>query len=50
MTSFVKGLIDNEVAEDSETQQKNKKVLLPYADQILDSIGKLLQKSIDEKY
>ena len=50
MTSFVKGLIDDEVAEDSETQQKNKKVLLPYTEQILDSIGMLLQKSIDEKY
>lgn len=32
MTSFVKGLIDDEVAEDSEVQQKNKKVLIPYAE------------------
>lgn len=42
MTSFVRGLIDEECAEDSETQQKNKKVLLPYADVILDSIANLL--------
>lgn len=50
MTSFVKGLIDDEAAEDSEVQQKNKSVLLPYTDQILESIGVLLQKSIDTKY
>ena len=50
MTSFVRGLIDEDSAEDSETQQKNKKVLLPYADAILDSIANLLTKSIDENY
>lgn len=32
MTSFVKGLIDDEAAEDSEVQTKNKNVLLPYTD------------------
>lgn len=42
MTSFVKGLLDDEVAEDSETQIKNKNILLPYAEPILDSIGILL--------
>jgi hypothetical protein len=35
MTSFVKGLIDEETAEDSEVNQNNKKILIPYSDQIV---------------
>ena len=32
MTSFIKGLIDDEAAEDSEVQQNNKKIIIPYTD------------------
>jgi hypothetical protein len=32
MTSFIKGLIDEETAEDSEVNQKNKTILIPYSD------------------
>ena len=35
MTSFVKGLIDEETAEDSEINQNNKALLMPYSDQIV---------------
>lgn len=41
MTSFIKGLIDEEEAEDSEVSKRNQKVLLPYADQIVHSISVL---------
>jgi len=50
MTSFIKGLIEYEAAEDSEVQTKNKEVILPYTDQIIQSITVLFQRSIDEKY
>lgn len=50
LTSFIKGLIDEESAEDSEQNVKNKKVLLPYVDQIVECIGLLFSKSIDLKY
>ena len=32
LTAFIKGLIDEESAEDSEQNEKNKKVLLPYVE------------------
>jgi hypothetical protein len=47
MTSFVKGLIDEETAEDSEVNQNNKKILIPYSDQIVQSISVLFSKSIE---
>jgi len=50
MTSFIKGLIEYEAAEDSEVQTKNKEVILPYTDQVIQSITVLFQRSIDEKY
>jgi hypothetical protein len=50
MTSFIKGLIEDDAAEESEVQQRNKKVLVPYTDQIVQSISALFQRSIEEKY
>jgi hypothetical protein len=41
MTSFIRGLIDEESAEDSEINQANKAVLLPYAEDIVQSISTL---------
>jgi hypothetical protein len=35
MTSFIKGLIDEDSAEDSEVNKTNKKILLPYAESIV---------------
>jgi hypothetical protein len=32
MTSMIRGLIDEETAEDSEVNVANKKLLVPYAD------------------
>lgn len=50
MTSLIRGLIDEESAEDSEINVANKKILVPYAEQIVKSISALFQKSIDSKY
>ena len=50
MTSMVRGLIDEESAEDSEVNLKNKKILVPYSDDLVNSISMLFQKSIDQKY
>jgi len=50
MTSFVKGLIDEESAEDSEVNKANKNILLPYAPQIVQSIGTLFGISIEKNY
>lgn len=47
MTAFIKGLED---AEDEEQAQKNKEVLLPYADELVNTIGTLLGKSVSENY
>lgn len=41
LTAFIKGLIDEESAEDSEQNTKNKNVLLPYADDIVKTISNL---------
>jgi hypothetical protein len=46
MTSFIKGLIDEESAEDSEVNKANKKILLPYSETIVESISVLFTKSI----
>jgi hypothetical protein len=32
MTSMIRGLIDEETAEDSEINIKNKKILVPYSE------------------
>jgi hypothetical protein len=50
MTSLIRGLIDEESAEDSEVNTTNKKLLLPYADAVVNSISNLFQVSIDQKY
>ena len=50
MTSLIRGLIDEESAEDSEINTSNKKILVPYAEGIVKSISALFQKSIDSKY
>jgi hypothetical protein len=50
MTSFIRGLIDEETPEDSEVNNSNKGVLIPYADDIVTSISHLFQKAIDQKY
>lgn len=50
MTSLIRGLIDEESAEDSEVNVECKKLLIPYADEIVKSISTLFQVSIDQKY
>jgi len=35
MTSMIRGLIDEETAEDSEINVSNKKLLVPYADTVV---------------
>lgn len=35
MTSMIRGLIDEETAEDSEVNVANKKLLVPYADDVV---------------
>lgn len=50
LTAFISGLIDQESAEDSEQNEKNKKVLLPYVDQLVECIGMLFSKSIEQNY
>jgi hypothetical protein len=50
MTSLIRGLIDEESAEDSEVNTANKKILVPYAEEIVNSISTLFQLSIDTKY
>ena len=50
MTSLIRGLIDEETAEDSEVNTANKKILVPYAESIVKSISALFQKSIESKY
>ena len=41
MTSLIRGLIDEESADDSEVNTANKKILIPYADSIVNSISNL---------
>jgi hypothetical protein len=50
MTSMIRGLIDEESAEDSEINIANKKLLVPYAEGIVESISNLFAKSITENY
>ena len=50
MTSLIRGLIDEETADDSEVNTECKKLLIPYADEIVKSISNLFQISIDQKY
>ena len=50
MTSLIRGLIDEESAEDSEVNVTNKKLLVPYADALVHSISSLFQKSIETNY
>lgn len=50
MTSMVRGLIDEETAEDSEINVANKKLLLPYADLMVVRLQTLFGKAIETKY
>lgn len=50
MTSFIRGLIDEETADDSDVNVECKKLLIPYAEEIVKSISNLFQISIDQKY
>ena len=50
MTSMIRGLIDEETAEDSEINVANKKLLVPYGDQVVAAIQVLFEKSIASKY
>lgn len=50
LTSFVRGLIDEESAEDSETNLANRKLIEPFSAQLATGISDYLQKSIDAKY
>ena len=48
MTSFIRGFLED--FEEEEGDSGNKKLLLPYADQIVESIAALFEKSVKEKY
>ena len=48
MTSFIRGFLED--FEEEEEGTGNKKLLLPYADQIVESIAALFEKSVKEKY
>ena len=50
MTSLIRGLIDDESPEDSELNIQNKKLVVPYANDLTLSISHLLQRAIDSKY
>jgi hypothetical protein len=50
MTSLIRGLIDEDEAEDSETNLANKNLLIPYSNDIVNSISGLFQKALDQKY
>lgn len=50
MTSLIRGFIDEESAEDSETNVRNKNLLIPFAPEIVNSISGLFQKALDQKY
>ena len=50
LTSFVRGLIDEESAEDSEANLANRKLLEPYANDLVTGVASYLQKSIDSGY
>jgi len=41
MTSMIRGLIDEKTPEDSEINVNNKKLLVPYADSLVNSISLL---------
>ena len=47
---MIRGLIDEETADDSEVNVANKKLLVPYAEDIVNSISSLLTLSIDNNY
>ena len=47
---MIRGLIDEETAEDSEVNKNNKGLIVPYADDLVNSISSLFQKSIERKY
>ena len=46
MTSMIRGLVDEESAEDSEVNVSNKKLLVPYSDDLVSAISNLFGKSI----
>lgn len=50
MTSMIRGLIDEETAEDSEVNVANKKLLVPYADTMVVRLQALFGKAIEAKY
>jgi hypothetical protein len=50
LTSMIRGLIDEESAEDSEINVANKKLLLPYADRVVRSLQALFSLAISQKY
>lgn len=50
MTSMIRGLIDEETAEDSEINVANKKLLEPYSDKIVQALQGLFQRALEAKY
>lgn len=50
MTSMIRGLIDEETAEDSDINVANKKLLVPYADRVVPSLNKLFSSGISTGY
>lgn len=41
MTSMIKGMLNEDEADDSEANSKSKEILVPYADNIVNSISTL---------
>lgn len=50
MTSMIRGLIDEETAEDSEINVANKKLLTPYSDTIVQRLQGLFNTALSTKY
>lgn len=50
MTSMIRGLIDEETAEDSEVNVKNKALLVPYADSVVQRLQALFNTALSSKY
>ena len=50
MTSMIRGLIDEETAEDSEVNVANKKLLSPYSETIVQRLQGLFNTALSSKY
>ena len=47
---YIRGLVDEENGEYSDQSQLHRKIIFPYADQIVQCLSEMLQLSINENY